>query len=409
MHLNLPLREPLVPDAPDPGGDARNWPESLAGRPAGEPWVRLSGNPAATGTLELPWTERGVIVAGDGCADPAALLDLAEAAGWPVLAEPSSGARAGQLSLTAYPYLLESAEFVAGHRPDVIVSAGRPGLSRPQLSFLRQAVDSAAPIRHVVIAQGQGHWADPARSATDVAPAVRLAGGSADPAESKWLASWRAADVAAQDAAAAILDRGDTLSEPRLARDLAAALPDGALLWAASSLPVRDLDQQMAPRAGLTVLASRGTSGIDGVISTAMGAALAHQRRGGGPAAALIGDLAFLHDAPGLFLGPGEPRPDLVLVAVNNDGGGIFSLLEQAEFGGPFERVFGTPHGAALTGLAAAAGLPAVTLDRAADLGAALRGKGIRVVEVRTSRADGAALRRELQDACSAAAAAAGG
>jgi len=409
VHLNLPLREPLVPDAPDPGGDARNWPESLAGRPSGEPWVRLSGSPAATGTLELPWTERGVIVAGDGCADPAALLDLAEAAGWPVLAEPSSGARAGQLSLTAYPYLLESAEFVAGHRPDVIVSAGRPGLSRPQLSFLRQAVDSAAPIRHVVIAQGQGHWADPARSATDVAPAVRLAGGSADPAESKWLASWRAADVAAQDAAAAILDRGDTLSEPRLARDLAAALPDGALLWAASSLPVRDLDQQMAPRAGLTVLASRGTSGIDGVISTAMGAALAHQRRGGGPAAALIGDLAFLHDAPGLFLGPGEPRPDLVLVAVNNDGGGIFSLLEQAEFGGPFERVFGTPHGAALTGLAAAAGLPAVTLDRAADLGAALRGKGIRVVEVRTSRADGAALRRELQDACSAAAAAAGG
>ena len=409
VHLNLPLREPLVPDAPDPGGDARNWPESLAGRPAGEPWVRLSGNPAATGTLELPWTERGVIVAGDGCTDPAALLDLAEAAGWPVLAEPSSGARAGQLSLTAYPYLLESAEFVAGHRPDVIVSAGRPGLSRPQLSFLRQAVDSAAPIRHVVIAQGQGHWADPARSATDVAAAVRLAGGSADPAESKWLASWRAADVAAQDAAAAILDRGDTLSEPRLARDLAAALPDGALLWAASSLPVRDLDQQMAPRAGLTVLASRGTSGIDGVISTAMGAALAHQRRGGGPAAALIGDLAFLHDAPGLFLGPGEPRPDLVLVAVNNDGGGIFSLLEQAEFGGPFERVFGTPHGAALTGLAAAAGLPAVTLDRAADLGAALRGEGIRVVEVRTSRADGAALRRELQDACSAAAAAAGG
>jgi 2-succinyl-5-enolpyruvyl-6-hydroxy-3-cyclohexene-1-carboxylate synthase len=409
VHLNLPLREPLVPDATDPGGDARGWPESLAGRPSGEPWVRLPGGPAATGTLELPWTERGVIIAGDGCAGPAALLDLAEAAGWPVLAEPSSGARAGPLSLTAYPYLLDSAEFVAGHRPDVIVSAGRPGLSRPQLSYLRQAVDSAAPIRHVVIAQGQGHWADPARSATDVAAAVRLTGGSDGPAESKWLASWRAADVAAQDAAAAILDRGGTLTEPRLARDLAAALPDGALLWAASSLPVRDLDQQMAPRAGLTVLASRGTSGIDGMISTAMGAALAHQRRGGGPAAALVGDLAFLHDAPGLFLGPSEPRPDLVLIVVNNDGGGIFSLLEQAEFGGPFERVFGTPHGAALTSLAAAAGLPAVTLDRAPDLDAALRGEGIRVVEVRTSRADGAALRRELRDACTAAAAAAGG
>ncbi len=165
----------------------------------------------------------------------------------------------------------------------------------------------------------------------------------------------------------------------------------------------------MAPRPGLTVLASRGTSGIDGMISTAMGAALAHQRRGGGPAAALVGDLAFLHDAPGLFLGPDEPRPDLVLVVVNNDGGGIFSLLEQAEFGGPFERVFGTPHGAALTGLAAAAGLPAVTLDRAAGLGPALRGEGIRVVEVRTSRAAGAALRRDLRAACTAAAAAAAG
>ncbi|HET7245082.1 MAG TPA: 2-succinyl-5-enolpyruvyl-6-hydroxy-3-cyclohexene-1-carboxylate synthase, partial [Streptosporangiaceae bacterium] len=223
-----------------------------------------------------------------------------------------------------------------------------------------------------------------------------------------WLGSWRAADAAAAAAAAAILDDGEDLSEPRLARDLAAALPDGALLWAASSLPIRDLDQQMAPRAGLRVLASRGASGIDGMISAAAGAALAHQRAGGGPAAALLGDLAFLHDAPGLFIGPGEPRPDLVLVVANNDGGGIFSLLEQAEHGGPFERVFGTPHGAALGSLAAAAGLPAVTLERACDLGGALHGGGIRVVEVRTSREAGAALRRKLRAACTEAAAAAG-
>ena len=417
VHLNLPLREPLVPGAPDPGTDtgahAGGWPESLEGRPGGEPWTRFAGAAVvreadeATGVLELPWTERGVVVCGDGCSDPAALLRLAEEAGWPVLAEPSSGARAGPVSLTAYPYLLDSPAFMASHQPDVIVSAGRPGLSRPQLGFLKQATDSGAPVRHVVIAQGRGHWADPARSATDVAAAVRLTG-AGDRGDTKWLASWQAADAAAQAAAAAILDRADTLSEPRLARDLAAALPDGALLWAASSLPVRDLDQHMTPRAGLTVLASRGASGIDGLISTAIGAALAHQRGGGGLAAAVLGDLAFLHDAPGLFLGPGEPRPDLLLVVVNNDGGGIFSLLEQAEHDGPFERVFGTPHGAALASLAAAAGLPAVTVDRACDLAGALRGHGIRVVQVRTSREAGTALRRKLREACTAAAAAAG-
>ena len=402
VHLNLPLREPLVPGVPDAAdGGSGGWPEPLDGRPGGAPWTAFPAAPA-TAPLDLPWTERGVIICGDGCADPAALLRLARQAGWPVLAEPSSGARAGPMSMTAYQYLLESPRFVAEHRPDVIVSAGRPGLSRAQLGYLKLG----ALARHVVVAQGPGHWADPARSATDVVPAVRLAGEPG--AGTGWLASWRAADTAARAAAAAILGDGEALSEPRLARDLAAALPDGALLWAASSLPIRDLDQQMAPRAGLTVLASRGASGIDGMISAASGAALAHQRAGGGPAAALVGDLAFLHDAPGLFTGPEEARPDLVLVVANNDGGGIFSQLEQAEHDGPFERVFGTPHGARLGSLAAAAGLPARTVERACDLPGALAGDGIRVVEVRTSRVAGAALRRELRAACTAAAAAAG-
>ena len=426
VHLNLPLREPLVPDAADgAGGDAgearpaatgpggaAGWPEPLAGRPGGAPWTAIGAAPAGS-ALELPWTERGVVVCGDGCTDPAALLRLAEEAGWPVLAEPSSGARAGPGALAAYPFLLDSAEFVAAHRPDVIVSAGRPGLSRGQLAYLKTAAPSGAPPRHVVVAQGPGRWADPARTATDVAPAVRLAGRR--PAGTGWLASWRTADAAARGAASAILDADDALSEPRLARDLAAAVPDGALLWAASSLPIRDLDQQMAPRPGVTVLANRGVSGIDGLVSSACGAALAHQRAGGGPAVALLGDLAFLHDLPGLFAGPEEPRPDLVLVVVNNDGGGIFSLLEQAAFPASFERVFGTPHGRALAQAAAAAGIPAVTLERASGLAGALwgdrapgghglPGAGIRIVEVRTSRAAGTALRRRLRAACTAAA-----
>jgi len=438
-HTNLPLREPPVPDIapgsahtnlplsepPDsdtegaggpgvgepgaaPAGEAGGWPEPLAGRPGGEPWTVIGGTTVPP-VLELPWTERGVVICGDGSADPAALLRLAGEAGWPVLAEPSSGARAGPGALAAYPYLLDSPEFVAAHAPDLIVSSGRPGLSRGQLAYLKTASPSGAAPRHVVVAQAPGRWADPARTATEVAAAVRLAG-PVPSGGTGWLASWLAADEAAATAAAGILGADDTLSEPRLARDLAAALPDGALLWAASSLPIRDLDQQMAPRAGVTVLANRGASGIDGLISSACGAALAHQRAGGGPAVALLGDLAFLHDAPGLFAGPDEPRPDLVLVVVNNDGGGIFSLLEQAAFPGPFERVFGTPHRGAPAQVAAAAGLSATILDRASGLAGALRGDGqrpgagIRVVEVRTSRAAGTALRGRLRAACTAAA-----
>src|SRR5262249_32753969 len=223
------------------------------------------------------------------------------------------------------------------------------------------------------------------RAPRRLAPAVPAGSRSA------WLSDWLDADRAAGAAVDAILDTDETLSEPRLARDLAAALPDGALLWAASSLPIRDLDQRMAPRAGLRVLASRGASGVDGLISAAAGGAAAPPRRrgraapggAGEPAAALRGDLAFLHDAPGLFAGPGEPRPDLAVVVVNNDGGGIFSLLEQAEFGGPFERVFGTPHGADVGSLAAAAGLPAVTVGRGCGLAGAPRRPGVPGVEVR--------------------------
>ena len=412
VHVNVPFRDPLVPEADRAGAD---WPEPLDGRPGGVPWTSVAAagprqrpGQAADGGEPWPleWAERGAVVCGDGDYDPAPLLELAEAAGWPVLAEPSSNARRGPNALSAYGYLLGTPGFMAEHRPEVIVSAGRPGLSRGQLAFLR-GDPGPPPPRHVVLAQGPGRWADPARTATCVAASLRLSGRAAGPGSSSaWLGSWQRADAAARSAADAILDAGPALTEPRLARDLAATLPPGALLWAASSLPVRDLDLHMAPRAGLRVLASRGASGVDGLVSSAIGAALAHQAAGGGPAVALLGDLAFLHDLPGLLLGPDEPRPDLGLVVVNNDGGGIFSDLEQAAFTGPFERVFGTPHGADIASLARAARLPYDRLERPADLGRALAGGGLRVIEVRTQRAAGAALRAELRAACAKAAAA---
>jgi 2-succinyl-5-enolpyruvyl-6-hydroxy-3-cyclohexene-1-carboxylate synthase len=390
VHLNLPFREPLVPDGDD------EWPESLDGRPEGRPWTVFHDRPATGGELELPWTERGVVVCGDGDYDARALVELAGRAGWPVLAEPSSGARRGSGALSAYQYLLAAPEFVRAHQPDLIVSAGRPGLSRPQLAFLK----NGSARRHVVVAQGPGRWADPQRAATDVATALRLTGtpdgtGSAG----GWLDGWQRADEAARRAVDAALDEDESLTEPRLARDLATSLPDGALLWCGSSQPVRDIDCALPPRADLRVLASRGTSGIDGTTSSAIGAALAH----GGPAFAVIGDLTFLHDAAGLALGPDEPRPDLCLVVVNNDGGGIFSALEQAAFPGPFERLFGTPHGTGLNHLAAAFGLPYQRLEQPGDLAKALQGTGLRVVEAQTSRAGGTELRARLRAAAAAA------
>jgi 2-succinyl-5-enolpyruvyl-6-hydroxy-3-cyclohexene-1-carboxylate synthase len=518
VHLNIPLRDPLVPDAepttpsstPAPAPlastslpsaapvhpprselETADWPDSLDGRAGGAPWTRIGGAAAVAAPLELPWAERGVVVCGDGDYDAAALVSLAEEAGWPVLAEPSSGARRGPNALTGYQYLLASPEFMAAHRPTVIISAGRPGLTRPQSRLLGLARDAASvgpasaaagtgpagrvsagtesagtgwaghasaasPVRHVVIAQGPGLWADPQRAATDVAAAVRLTGApdrasDGQSAAGSWLAQWRRADAAAAAAATAVLDawRGGDLSEPEVAREIVAALPGEALLWCGNSLSVRDVDLALPPQTNARVMASRGASGIDGTFSTAAGAALAHAADHPGTVAfALIGDLSLLHDAPGLSIGPGEPRPDLCVVVVNNDGGGIFEGLEPARFGGGvsgrptagqpegqpegqsagrpdrsgargtpaaqggpaltvFERTFGTPHGASIEHLAAAFGIPYTLAERPGEIAKAVAatvpGGGPRIVEARTGRAPNADLRARMSAAALAA------
>jgi 2-succinyl-5-enolpyruvyl-6-hydroxy-3-cyclohexene-1-carboxylate synthase len=374
VHMNVALREPLVPDD-EAAGDS--------GRPDGAPWTRFA--PVA----ELDWTERGLIVCGDGDYDPSPLLAVAEQARWPVLAEPSSNARVGEYALSAYQYLISNPAFLETHRPDVIISAGRPGLSRAQLALLR-----GQTMKHVVVANS-GRWSDPARTATEVAAAVRLLGAASS---SAWLSSWLDADAAVRTAVDEVLDSW-ALSEPRLARDLAAQIPSGGLLWVASSQPVRDLDAHMRPRGDLRVVASRGASGIDGLVSSAIGAALAHQSAGGGPAIALLGDLALLHDSAGLMFGPDEPVPDICLVVANNDGGGIFSMLEQAAFPGPFERVFGTPHGTDLGKLAQAAGLRYARIKETAELTRVTSPRGVMVAELKTERPSQAALRAALTEA----------
>jgi 2-succinyl-5-enolpyruvyl-6-hydroxy-3-cyclohexene-1-carboxylate synthase len=224
----------------------------------------------------------------------------------------------------------------------------------------------------------------------------------------EFTARWQAADAAAATTLDSRLD-GAPHTAPvglRLARDLVAALPAGALLVLGSSNPVRDASLAAVPRAGLTVLSNRGVSGIDGTVSTSVGAALAH----GGPAYALLGDLTLLHDTTGLVIGPDEPRPQLTLVVLNDGGGGVFSLLEQGapEHSAAFERVFGTPHGVDLAALSAAVGVPHLRLDELDMLAKAVEPEpGIRLVEVpatrSTLRAGHAAVRKAINEAVDAA------
>ncbi|GAA0990400.1 2-succinyl-5-enolpyruvyl-6-hydroxy-3-cyclohexene- 1-carboxylic-acid synthase [Nocardiopsis tropica] len=401
VHLNVAFRDPLTPD-----DSADAWPEPLEGRPDRRPWINRPGPPSPPEPFVLPAAERGVIVCGDGDYDPVPFLALAELTGWPLLAEPTSNARRGD-AVSTYRQLLASPRFVSGQAPELVVSVGRPNLSRQILAFLRRAE------RHVAVTAGAvgdpagslaNAFADQARTATAVVAAVAPPAGldPASPPRTAWSERWRLAEAAARGALDAVLDGDEVLSEPRLARDLASHLSAGSLLFAGSSMPIRDLDATMRARCGVRLVGNRGVSGIDGTVSTAVGAALAHQGADGGQAYALLGDLALLHDQNGLIIGPGEPRPDLAVVVVNNDGGGIFSGLEQA--GHPdFERVFGTPHGVSMERVAAVADLPYTRLEWATDLPKALLGEGLRVIEVCTKRPESAALRRRLQSAVDAA------
>ena len=383
VHLNLAFRDPLVPDL-EPGG----W--DLSGRPDGLPWTaRVVGAPVPVAD-DLP--ARTLVVLGDAAPEvTAAALHLAAARGWPVVAEPSGSAGAGTTLVDAAELVLAAPGFVAAHRPDRVLVVGRPTLSR---AVGRLVAGSPSD----VVVSGDG-WADAARTADRVLPTVPAGPVPAGPlpagVDPGWLTAWRAAGAAARAAVDAVLATEPGLPEPVVAAETLAAAQ--GLLVVGSSKPVRDLFLAAA-RPGVRVLANRGAAGIDGTVSTAIGAALAHR----GPTVALLGDLTFLHDANGLVLGPAEPRPDLVLVVVDNDGGAIFGLLEQ---GGPgyedaFERLFGTPHGVDLAALCSATGTPYQRVGTREELRAALRpAPGVRVVHVRTDRVAAVALDGRLREA----------
>lgn len=387
VQLNIPLREPLVPGAgPDEG-----WPEPLLGRAGGQPWTtwpasaRLdaqaglhglagagalggAGALARSGVAGWELAPRTLVIAGHGAVPVPGWL-----AALPRVAEPGSPLWGG--SLAAGPWLLGS--MGQRLRPGHVVVVGRPTLHRSVQRLL------ADPAVRVTVLSDRPQWTDVAGTAHAVhrsAPkelAVDLDQG--------WLDDLRMADAAAAEAVRAGLDKAAWPTGPAVARDMVAELPPGALLVLGSSNPVRDAALAARPRADLAVHANRGVAGIDGSVSTAIGAALAH----GQASYALLGDVTFLHDATGLVIGPQEPRPDLTIVVLNDDGGGIFALLEQGapEYAPAFERIFGTPHGVDLAALCAATRTPHVLARSQAELAQALRPTpGVRVVEVRADR-----------------------
>jgi 2-succinyl-5-enolpyruvyl-6-hydroxy-3-cyclohexene-1-carboxylate synthase len=347
VHVNLPFAEPLVPDGtgPEPGRDG--------------PWTAVPAVARTAPPLPLDPSAPTLVIAGHG----APALDVPV----PVVAEPASAAWPG--AVRTGPWLLGEPAL----KPAQVVVAGRPTLHRPVQRLL------ADPDVAVYALAGPGPW-------PDVAGTVRAVGGLPDlTPDPSWVQRWRDADATASKALDTALDDPGAVTGLRLARALVAALPDRAVLTLGSSNPVRDVALAAAPRAGLTVLSNRGVAGIDGTVSTAVGAALAHA----GPAYALLGDLTLLHDTTGLVIGPDEPRPDLTLVVLNDGGGGIFGLLEQGapEHAGAFERVFGTPHRVDLAALCTATGVGYRRAD-VADLAEALvAGRGLRLVEVRGDRA----------------------
>jgi 2-succinyl-5-enolpyruvyl-6-hydroxy-3-cyclohexene-1-carboxylate synthase len=304
IHLNIELDEPLV--------------ESVSWQFPQNSWSMSS--PASGRTQTIDGSPRTLLIAGDG-ADPA-LATVAHQAGWPILAEPSSGLRGAPTAVACGRVVLGGRLI---ERIERIVSAGHPTLSRPVTNLLTR---TNLPTVHVGDAS-----TFPGVPGANVMFADRISvhGSTAD---DTWVRSW--------------MQAGDRIDQALLqaeqftvAKEVWAAAGRGLLVLGSSNV-IRDIDLVAPVRVpGPRVLANRGLAGIDGTVSTAMGAALTSYGR----AIALMGDLTFLHGANGLLMGPLEPRPNLTIVVLNDDGGGIFHTLEQGspEYSSAFERVFGTP------------------------------------------------------------------
>ncbi len=412
VHLDLAFREPLV-------GRAVHVPP---GRPDGAPWT-VAAPVAVTPELDrlaavVASARRGIVVAGVEPGAPptgpgstaAAAGRVAAGLGWPLLldARLRGAAAPDAVVVGTADAVLRDVDAAVALRPDAVVHIGAPVASR----VVNEWVAAAGAVEVRVGAHG---WTDPAHRAAlrIAAPAAAVAdvlvGGLVDGAlgsvpEPGWVERWAAVEAAAQGAIAATVAAEADPTEPATARAVLAALGPGSRLVVSSSMPVRDLEWYGAPRQDVVVHANRGANGIDGVVSTALGVALAT----GAPTVCLIGDVALLHDASALVGAAARPVT-LTIVVVDNDGGGIFSFLPQATDpgGAAFEELFGTPHGTDLRLLAAAHGLVTIEPAEPTEVGPAVRASlaagGVRLVRVATDRAANVAAHRRIHAAVQAA------
>ncbi|WP_183101073.1 2-succinyl-5-enolpyruvyl-6-hydroxy-3-cyclohexene-1-carboxylic-acid synthase [Nocardioides pelophilus] len=376
VHLNLQLDAPLVPDAALVSRLASLAPQPAAPDASAPSVVEVRGRPRPSLETTLPAGPRTVVVAGDDAGPPARVL--AEKAGWPLLAEPTSGARTGQHALRCYRLLLGTS---LGREIERVVVFGRPTLSRPVTALLER------PDVEVLVVPGPGVW--PVRPAGATVLDGRPEGPGAD--TSDWLTRWRTVDRELGQRVDRLLAEEPSLTPYDVAGVVSRALPAGGLLVVGASSPVRDLDLMARPATvgeRRRVIANRGLAGIDGTISTALGASLGrpHSTRN----LALMGDLTFLHDQTGLVMGPDEPRPDLTIVVANDNGGAIFSMLEQGapEHAAAFERLFGTPHGVDLASLCVGTRTPFLRVRSRLELEHAVASPngGIEVIEAVVDR-----------------------
>ncbi len=407
VHVNIPLREPLLPPAPLMAPEPR--PRDLRSAGTGE---RSAPALLDEALRRIRSARRGIIVAGPlPPSRPAPdLIGLSRATGFPLLADPLSGLRSlpapcpGRID--AYDLYLRDQALRQELSADLVLRVGGLPTSKSLGQWL-----AAMPEDATILLPGEEAWQDPLLASGLLLPgAADLEVGSLigrlglATQAAPYLELFAKVDRAARQAAETFLAERD-LFEPTAIRVLADLLRPGDQFFVGSSMPVRDLDGFLPSGGGQRILAMRGASGIDGVVSAAIGAA----SRPGGRTALAIGDLSFLHDFTGL-LAAGRTGASLTVLLLHNDGGGIFSYLPQ--HGRPqFEEFFGTPHGVEFApGVAMLGGRHRRATSRQdllAGLGEALASSGLDVVEFRSDRETSRILHEEVFAAAQASARAA--